>query len=558
MKKKTATKLLASALAVGMMGFALVGCGAGETPAATETEAPAEAESVETAADNIEAAVSGGEVATGGEEDTEIAVAFNSAPPTLDIHKTSAVVTRQIGYGNIFEALMTLTSDYTPTCELAESYEVNEDSTEYIYHLRKGVLFHNGEEMKASDVVASMNRWIESYGNAQTMLGEARFEEIDEYTVKIDLDSTCIYVNDLIAGAGQMPGIFPASVLDTVDPDTGYLTEYIGTGPYKFDEWVQDQYIKLTKFDDYVPYGDDGYQDGWAGHKNTYVETVYCYFATDDASRVAGMQSGEYDVAYSLPIDNYPIFDGKDDYIVYNEMTGETCLIYNKKEGLGADKTIRQAVNAALNDADIMMAGVPNPEFYRLDSSYMYMEQKNWYSDSGKEYYNQNDAEKAKELLAEAGYNGETFTILVSSDYTEFYNDAIVIQAELQAIGMNCELLVGDWATFLSYRADPSSYSAFITSFTPISVPTMNLYLSQTWPGWETDATVVDAFTAINGATDLDEAYKAWDELQKYCWEEELPVSKFGDHYVYSVSSTKVENLGYFQGPYFWNTKVYK
>ena len=557
MKKKMTKKLLVCALTVSMLGTVLTGCGEKKEEAAVTDQTVVE-QNVENTDDNIKAAVSGGAVTSDGEESNELAFAFNAAPPTLDIHKTSAVVARQIAYGNIFESLMTLTSDYEPTCELAESCDISDDSTEYIYHLRQGVKFHNGEEMKAADVVASMNRWIESYGNAQTMLGDSRFEEVDDYTVKIDLASTCIYVNELIAGAGQMPAIVPASTLDTVDPNTGYLTEYIGTGPYKFDEWVQDQYIKLTKYDDYVPYGEEGYQDGWAGYKNAYIDTVYCYFATDDASRVAGMQSGEYDAAYSLPIDNYSLFDGKDDYIIYNEMSGETCLIYNKQEGLGANKIMRQAVNAVLNDADIMMAGVPNAEFYRLDSSYMYMEQKSWYSDAGKEYYNQNDPEKAKELLQEAGYNGETFTILVSSDYSEFYNDAIVIQAELQSIGVNCELLVGDWATFLSYRSDPSAYDAFITSFTPISVPTMNLYLTQTWPGWETDSTVVEAFNKINTAEDLESAYKIWDELQEYCWSEELPVSKFGDHYIYSVSTNKVENLGYFQGPYFWNTKVYK
>lgn len=509
-------------------------------------------------AENNITAEKSGTALTDGEADTELLVAFNSAPPTLDVMKTSAVVARQIGYGNVFESLMTLKEDYTPTCELAESVDINDDYTEYVYHLRQGVMFHNGEEMTADDVVASMNRWIDSYGNAATMVGDARFEKVDDYTVKISLANPCMYLNDLIAGAGQMPAIVPASTIETQDPDSGYLTEYIGTGPFKFGEWVQDQYIRLDKFEDYSPYGTEGYQDGWAGYKQAYVDTVYCYFATDDASRVAGMLSGEYDVAYSLPIDNYAQFEGKDEYIIYNEMTGQTDLIYNKQEGLGANKLIRQAVNAALNDEDIMLAGVPNPQFYRLDAGYMYQEQSAWYTDAGSEYYNQNNAEKAKELLEEAGYNGETFTILVSSDYTEFYNDAIVIQSQLQAIGMNCELLVCDWATFLSYRSDPSAYSAFITSFTPIATPTMNLFLTATWPGWETDEKVVEALDAINSSTDADEAYSIWEDLQEYCWSEELPVSKLGDRYIYSVSTNKVENLGYFQGPYFWNTKVYK
>lgn len=493
-----------------------------------------------------------------GELKDEIHIAMNAAPPSLDVQKTSAVVARQIAFGSIYESLMALKADYSATPELCSSFDTNDDHTEYVYHLRKGIKFHNGQEMKADDVVASLNRWIESYGNAAAMVGDSRFEKVDDYTVKIALSTPALYLNDLIAGAGQSAAIMPKSVIDGADSKTGLVKEYIGTGPYKFDEWAKDQYIKLTKYDDYQPYGTEGKTDGWSGYKVAYIKDVYYEFVTDDSTRVSGIQSGQYDVAYKLPSDNYDMLKSNGDLKIYNEMTGSAGLIYNKKSGLATNPKIRQAVNAALNMSDISQASYVNQDFYRLDSSYMYKEQPLWYTDAGKESYNQNDPEKAKQLLKEAGYNGETFTILVSSDYTEFYNAAVVIKSELEAIGMKCELLVSDWATFLTYRSDDTKYSAFITSFTPIVTPTMTLYLTEKWPGWETDKTVVDGLKKINSATSDEEAVSEWKELQAYLWNEELPWSKFSDFYVYSAASTKVENLGYFQGPFIWNTKVYQ
>ncbi len=234
MKKKFLSIVLTAALTATLFA----GCG---NSAADNTNGNQSAEpSTAALEDGIE-----GTAVTEGELDNEIHIAISAAPSTLDCNMTSAVVTKQIAYSNIFESLLTMKSDFSVACELAESYEVSDDNTVYTYHLRKGVPFHNGQEMKAADVVASMNRWIDNYGNAASLVGDARFEEVDDYTVQITLDTPSIFLNELIAGAGNTAIIFPASSLDSVDPDTGMLTEYIGTGPYKYDDWVTDQYIKL-------------------------------------------------------------------------------------------------------------------------------------------------------------------------------------------------------------------------------------------------------------------------------------------------------------------------
>src|SRR5699024_4509740 len=95
----------------------------------------------------------GGSNSNGG----ELNIALNAQPPTLDPQMTTATATRDVAR-LMFESLMVFNSDFEPVPFLAEEVD-NEDNQLFTFHLREGVLFHNGEEMKAEDVVASMNRW---------------------------------------------------------------------------------------------------------------------------------------------------------------------------------------------------------------------------------------------------------------------------------------------------------------------------------------------------------------------------------------------------------------
>lgn len=496
-------------------------------------------------------------VAFAEEYEEEMHIAFSDAPDTLDLTNTSSDSASFIMASTVFETLVALNEDYEVAPQLAESYEVSEDATTYTYHLREGMTFHNGEVMDADDVVASMNRWLDNFGTAATYTNGGRFEKVDDLTVQIVMPKPYLYLNELIATAAQTPLICPASVIESsVDPTTNNLTEFIGTGPYKFEEWAADQYVKLVKYDDYVPYG--GETSGWAGIREAKTPVVYWDIVPDQTTAIAGMQSGEYDMVSGLSGDNYEQFANDDSFKTYTWLDGDMVMIYNKKEGVASDATFRRAVNAALNCEDICAAAFGNPDFYTIQSSYMSVETSPFYTTAGGENYNMNDVETAKALLEECGYNGEEFRLLVASDQPDFYNAAIVIEQELKAAGINVTLLTVDWATYLTYSADQTMFDAFITSFSVKPIPTLITYLSATWNGWCEDAVVQDGFAAINEATNLEEAVATWTDVQEYCWTEGMPVSKLGDKYVYCVSSSKVDGLDYFKGIHPWNVTIEK
>lgn len=547
-------KLLAGITALVLTVSTLAGCGSSSSSDGSSGSSGTAVSSEAASADvQSEAPV----VSEDTEYRDELHVAMGTSPATLDVMMGTDYIPRVIAYGNIYESLVTLTADYNWKEELAESVEVNDEHTEYTYHLRQGIKFHDGTEMTADDVVASMNRWIEKYSNAANMVGDARFEKVDDYTVTIKTEKPALFLNELIATQSQGSVIMPESVIESADAATG-VSEYIGTGPYKFVEWKDGQYIKLEKFEEYQPYGTEGEMDGWWGYKAAPTQTVYFDLVTDSATRVAGISSGEYDFAYELPTDNYGQFGDESSYQIYKDVLGCFAVVYNKAEGLCSNVAFRQAVNAILNPEEILTGAYGSSEFYRIETSYMGSEIVNWYTTAGEENAHKADPEAAKKYLEEAGYNGETFRILVRPSSPDFVNAAVVIQQELEAIGVNVEIVSVDNSTYQTYRNDQTQYDIFFTNALPVSVPTLQIFLSATWAGFTSDPVILDGVAEINSCTTLEEAQEKWDVLQGYCWTDSLPITKLGTSFSYSVGSTKVVDIGYFNGPLVGNARVAK
>ncbi|MDO4321694.1 MAG: ABC transporter substrate-binding protein [Lachnospiraceae bacterium] len=489
----------------------------------------------------------------------ELHIALGAEPANLDIVANSATVSVEVADGTIFESLVTVNENYEPIPELAESWEISDDNTVYTWHLRQGIKFHNGDEMVAEDVAASLNRWLENAGNAQTMIGETQFVAADTYTVTLTMEKGCAYVNELMGGLGQRAVIMPKSVVDAVD-ESGLISEYIGTGPYKFVEWKDQQQIHLTRFDEYQPYGTEGEFSGWGGYKAAYTKDIYFDIVADSSTVTAGLQTGEYDIATEISNDNLDLFEDNDDYKVTLQECQMSFLVFNKQEGKGADQTVRQAIQAAINCDEVMYGTYGREDMYSIYSSYTFKDITDWYSEAGSEYYNQGDPEKALELWKEAGMtDDDAFTILAPNDDEAFYAEALICQNQLEKAGIKCELLTFDWSTYASFKYDhPDQYDAFITSFTPKVLPTLNLYLSATWSGWVSDERILGDLEEIAANQSKEDAIKIWDDLQGYMYETSVPVVKFGSSIKNMVTSSKVEGAELFEHVVYSNARVLK
>lgn len=492
-------------------------------------------------------------VATGDEKSPGgiLNIAIDAQPPTLDQPASTAVAARDASR-LIFESLVTTDAEFNPVPMLAESIDTDNNET-YTFHLRKGVKFHNGKEMIAEDVVASMERWLEKSTITGNIFVGATWSEIDDYTVGLQLTQPSSLTLDTLATSKQAPGIMPKEIVESA-PSEG-VEQYIGTGPFEFVEWRQDQYIHYKKFADYVPVTEPA--DGLAGKKEALIDEVYIHMVPDPSTRLTGLQTGEYDFIFGVPYDNYDqLLEDANLDVILSPSTNQ-LLGLNNVEGPAADMTMRQIVNTALDVDEIMMAAYPNKDFYWLDSGYMDVNIKNWASTAGSEYYNQNDPEKAKEMLAEIGYENEEFRIMTTRDYDQLYNVGVVVHDQLKNIGLNATLEVYDWPTMLELRdTDLSAWDAFISSSTTVSTPPQLIALSPTWAGGVNDDYVGELMEKIEFAPTIEEAQDTWDELQLYAWEELLPIVQLGGASTIYGHHKNVEGIVDSSGPIFWNVTI--
>jgi peptide/nickel transport system substrate-binding protein len=496
----------------------------------------------------------GGNADGGGQREyrNEINIAMTAQPPTLDSAMTVSQVALDVAQ-YIFEQLYTLDADYQPTPMLAESVEVSGDGLTYTFKLRQGVKFHNGKEMTAEDVTASMNRWLVTSSRAKVLLAGSTFETVDTYTVDLKLPQPYSDVLILIASQANFPAIMPKEIIESA-PAEG-VSEYIGTGPYKFNEWKQDQYIHLVRFDDYQSVDSD--PSGFAGRKEAPTENVYFHFVTDHSTRISGIKTGLYDIALSIPIENYDELAAAQNLELQTFPGGTLTAFLNTREGvLGKNPKLRQAVLAALNNDEIMLASFAKPELYSLDPGYMSPVQVQWHTDAGQEYYNQNNPDKAKQLLAEAGYDGEELVLHTTKDYNEMYTGTLVIQEQLRRVGINARVENYDFPTFLELKNDRTKWDIFLASTGYQLIPPQLLAVNPDWAGLD-DARVKESLANIRSATSQEEAKKEWESLQGYLYE--IGSSTVLGHYNDLVAvSRSLENFELFETPVVWNARIAK
>lgn len=482
-------------------------------------------------------------------EQLDIAVA--AEPAVLDLHKTSSSTPKSILCGSVYEQLFALNGDSEPEPELCESYEMNEDATEFTFKLRSGVNFHDGSVMDADDVVASLNRWIESYSGIRNLVGESRFEKVDDLTVAIKLDSSCITLPYMLAAGSQRAVITTVEAIENEGED-GYLSDTIGTGPYTMTQWVTDQYVMLERFEDYVPYGNaDESSGGVAGYKHAYTDRICYWVVSEEATRVAGLSTGQYDSSYISDSMIATVESGGNVAVTQLE-EGQVAIVFNKKAGLCSDVNMRKAVNAAINTDELMVVSYGSS--YTSDSSYMESDQSLWFSIDGGENYNTQDMEAAAGYLADAGYNGETLRILASSD-NNFDKIATVLEQQLENAGIDCELTTVDWGTFTEYRTDPEGYDLFISSYGSLPLPSLKAYFSPDGPGWTDDEQLNTLWDAYESALSLEDAAAAWEDVQAYCWDY-LPIISLGHYLSNYALNTDLEGVITQTGQYFWNAYV--
>lgn len=473
--------------------------------------------------------------------------------PTLDPHFTSAAVTRQISM-HIFETLLSYDENYEIAPMLADSFSVSEDGLETVLRLRSGLLFHDGSAVTPEDVVASIRRWMQL-----STVGRSTFDTVSDIVIRgneivIQTSTPSSVMLEALASPTQAASIMPAAIAEAAG--VNQLSEFIGTGPYRLDEWRQDQFVILTRFDDYVAL--DSPPSGLTGAKHALVKDIEFHFATNVPSRVAGLESGTYDVIDDVPPDNYDTLAGVSSVDLHVGIPSRMNIMFmNNRHGPLTDVKVRQAINRGLDLDSIMLASAVRDEFYRIDPGLMFREQTTWYSDAGSDNINLKDIEGAKILLEEAGYAGEPIRILASREFQYLYRAALVIQQQMTDMGLNAILEVYDWPTLLQRRSDAEAWDIFFTFASIYPHPSQVTYIDsrKQYPGWYSNPEVDSLLDELNASASNEHARELFHQVQEI-YRTEVPSIKLGDMHGIVAARDYVQGFEYFYDIKFWNVSV--
>jgi peptide/nickel transport system substrate-binding protein len=285
---------------------------------------------------------------------------------------------------SIYEALVMLDDEGAYQPSLAERWDVSDDARTWTFFLREGVTFHNGEGMKASDVVATLGRVLDpaiggafgTQGVYLSYLGTAEISAVDDATVRVVTAEPMADLLDLLVA---MP-ISPARAL------AGLPDAYVGSGPYKVTE-RSDAQVVLAAHDDY-----------W-GKAPEYRE-IRWIAEGDAAKRVDAVLNGEADIAVDIGIEGSRRIT-EDGRALTREWDSGLAIIFmaNAFEGPLRDRRVRQALNYAV-DVDEIIAEIKDGAAKPLNG---YLTPHHFGYDPDTPVY-PHDPDQARRLLAEAGY----------------------------------------------------------------------------------------------------------------------------------------------------------
>jgi peptide/nickel transport system substrate-binding protein len=358
----------------------------------------------------------------------EIRVGIQLEPPHLDPTAGAAGAIDQVTYQNVFEGLTRFAEDGGVVPGLAESWEVSEDGRTYTFRLREGVRFHDGTALDAEDVRFSLDRArAEDSVNAQKALFEGieAVEVVDPLTLRVAL--------------AEPDGSFPFkmawgdAVIVAPESADGLGQNPVGTGAFRFEDWAQGDRVTLARNEDY-----------WG--EPAALERATFQFIADPTAAFAAVMAEDLDAFLGFPApENLAQFEGDPRFEVQVGTTeGETILAMNGRREPFDDPKVREAIalavdRQALIDGALFGYGTPiGTHFAPHHPAYLDLTE-----------LTPHDPERARALLAEAGYPDGFAATLTLPPPSYARRGGEILAAQLREVGVETEIRNVEWAQWL-------------------------------------------------------------------------------------------------------------
>ena len=380
---------------------------------------------------------------------------------SLDADFSNAYVAQVVGVHYI-EHLFAWDEGYNIHPQMVDSWDITNGGKTYTFVLRDQQTFSNGDPVTSADVIPSLERWMERHVPGQVLkpfLTSNGLEIVDSRTFRINLNSSFGEVLNSLARERRSGYIWPERIAKLpINEDVGE-DNYIGSGPYKVKEWDFGNKVVMERHEGYVPRSEPG--SFFAGGQIPYLDEIVWLEIPDEETKIAGLKTGEWHVVDGSSLDQFGDLTRHPDIDVAKYQPGHLSnLFMNHAKAPTDNKLLRQAMLAAI-DSEALMSGLGEKELWNLCPA-IYFCGTPLESRAAEDLYNQNNPERAKQLLAQSGYNNEPVVLLFPTDYATITPLGLVYKSQMESIGINIDAPTMDWATLVTLIRTPD-WNTFTT-----------------------------------------------------------------------------------------------
>ncbi len=460
--KKSAWLLLCLTLA---MSLFLAACSGGNTT----TEEPTTEEPTEETETPEEEPANSGEPVVGG----DIIVGSIGEPTLFNPYYSTDVPSSNIE-GFIYNGLVTSNTEFEPEYDLAESIDASEDGLTFTVKLKQGIKFHDGEEMNADDVVFSYSIPLhEDYAGERGSSFEAleSVTKIDDYTVEFKLSKVDVSFYPITLSYAVLPEHILKDVpIGDLGENEFNTKAPVGTGPFKFEEWKDGEYVKVV--------ANEEYYEG-----RPYLDSITYKIVPDQNALLAQLQAGDVDfiTVPGTDLETAKNFAGVK--IESGLALSYTYLGFNMQQERFQDVKVRQALTHAV-DREAIVQAVMNGDG---EVAHVPESPLSWaYSDDVPVF--EYSPEKAKALLAEAGWedtdgdgildkDGEKFSFNIKTNQGNKIREDIVVvlQQQFKEVGIEATPEIVEWSAYIEQISAPNwNYDALVLGWSLSTFPDLS------------------------------------------------------------------------------------
>lgn len=463
------------------------------------------------------------------EDDGTLRAVMHADVQSLDpIVTTTGIVQRHALM--VYDTLFGRDAQMQPQPQMVDQWSVSDDGLIWRFSLREGLRFHDGAPVTAADAVASLKRWgsKDSYGR-QLFAVTRSLVAVDARAFEWQLERPYgLMLEALSKTSGPIPVIMPAR-LAAADASVP-VAEVIGSGPFVFSaaEWVPGSTVVYRRNPDYLPRTEPA--SGTAGGKVARVPRVEWLNLRDSQSAVLALAAGEVDFVESPSIDFLPMLEAEGMQVARLDPLGaQGMLRMNHLHPPFDHPKARQALLYAVNQPELLQAMFGRPDAVQTCYSFFGcggpLE-----TDAGLPARAGADPERARALLAEAGYAGEPLVVLHPTDIL-FMNIATLVLAEqLKAVGVTVDLQAMDFGTLASRRSNRAApgqggwhlgltYWPGASIVDPVGHLPLQANCERAWPGWPCDSELQALIERFPYVTDPAEQRTLADAISRRAFE---------------------------------------